>query len=79
MGMGSWARNLSKRGLLGLKGFRSQAKLAMRADAHELQYFFIGLAVDQNQVGLDMTVPVVFPVASESVVAVARLQRLIAG
>lgn len=39
----------------------------MRAEAHELQYLVIRLAVDQQQVGLDVTVSVVLPVAGQGV------------
>jgi hypothetical protein len=47
----------------------------MRADAHQLQYFVIELAVEQYQVRLDMTITMVFPVASERMVAAAVIGR----
>lgn len=55
----------------------SQAKLAMRAEAHELQYGGVRLPIDQHQVWLDVTIPVVFPVASQCVVTVFLSQWLV--
>eukprot|EP01012_Entosiphon_sulcatum_P034746 TRINITY_DN44123_c0_g1_i1.p1 TRINITY_DN44123_c0_g1~~TRINITY_DN44123_c0_g1_i1.p1 ORF type:complete len:136 (+),score=4.50 TRINITY_DN44123_c0_g1_i1:270-677(+) len=49
----------------------------MRSETHELQHGVIRLAVNQHQVGLDVTVPVVFPVAGEGVVTVLLGQRLV--
>ncbi len=54
---------------------RSEAELAVRAEAHEIEMFGVGLAVDQNQVGADVTVPVVFPLPARCVVAMAGRER----
>ena len=42
----------------------------MRTQAHESQYVGIGLLIDQNEVRLHMAVTLIFPVASQGVVAV---------
>ncbi len=49
----------------------------MRPKPDELQRIIIGLAVDQNQIGLHMAVAVVFPVAGQCVVAVAGFEWLV--
>lgn len=41
-----------------------QPKLAMRTKADELQYSVIWFAVNQQQIRLDVAVPMVFPVAA---------------
>ena len=42
----------------------------MRTQAHESQYVGIGLLIDQNEVRLHMAVTLIFPVASQGMVAV---------
>ncbi|WP_425285514.1 hypothetical protein [Azotobacter beijerinckii] len=56
---------------------QSPPKLAVRAKAYELQPLGILLPVDQHQVRLDVAVALVFPVASQRMVTVSRLQRLV--
>lgn len=51
----------------------------MRAEADELQHGVIRLAVNQDQVRLDMTVSVVLPLAAQCVVAVLLGQWLVVG
>ena len=41
----------------------------MRAKTDELQYFVVGLAIDQNQVGLDVTIAMILPIASKRMIA----------
>lgn len=55
---------------------RSEAKFAVRAKSHQIEMVSIGLAVNQHQVGPDMTVPVVFPLTAKRVVSMARRQRI---
>jgi len=45
--------------------------------AHEIQVPGGGLAVDQDEVGPDMAVPVVLPLPAKRVVAVARRERAV--
>jgi len=59
------------------KSKRSQTKLTMRAETHELQHCIVWLSVDQHQVGLNVAVAEVFPIPHEGVVAVLLCQRLI--
>jgi len=42
----------------------------MRAKPNELQCLGIGFPIDQHQVGFDVAVPMVFPVASKCMVEV---------
>ena len=51
----------------------------MRSKTDELQQGVVRLAINQHQVRLDITVPVVFPVAGQRVVAVLLGQWLIFG
>ena len=53
---------------------RSEAECAVRAEAHQIEVSSVGLAVDQHQVGTEMTVPVILPLPAERVVAVPRRQ-----
>ncbi len=45
-------------------------KLAVRAQAHELQNRRVQLSIDQDQIGSDMTIPVIFPSPDQGMVAV---------
>ena len=49
----------------------------MGAKPDELQGVGVWLLVDRHQVGLDVTVPMVFPVASQRVVTVLLRQRMV--
>ncbi len=49
----------------------------MRADAHELENVRSGLAVDEYEVGLDVTIPMVFPFACAQMIAMLVGQRLV--
>ena len=51
----------------------------MRAQPHQLKSLRIGLAVNQHQVGLDVAIVVVFPLAGQEVVSVLFVQRKIIG
>ncbi|PAV66372.1 hypothetical protein WR25_04291 [Diploscapter pachys] len=42
----------------------------MRSETYELQHGVIWLAINQHQVGLDVAVPVIFPVTGERVIVV---------
>ncbi len=55
----------------------SQAKLAMRSKANELQHRIIRFSINQHKVGLHVTVPVILPVAGQRVVAMLLRQRLV--
>ena len=48
----------------------------MRAEANQLQGARVWLAVDEDQVGLDVAVPMVVPFAAERMVDVPLRQRL---
>lgn len=49
----------------------------MRPETDELQGIVVGLAVNQHQIGLDVAIAVVFPVANQRVIAVLFGQRLV--
>ncbi len=49
----------------------------MRAKSNELQCLGVGLSIDQHQVGFDVAIPMIFPIASECMVAVPWVQGLI--
>ena len=49
----------------------------MKFQAHEIEMLAVGLAVDQDQIGPDVTVPVVFPLAGQRMISIMRLKRLI--
>ena len=49
----------------------------MRAKPRQAQDVGIGLAVDQQQVGLDVAFTVARPIAGKVVIAVARIEGLI--
>jgi len=51
----------------------------MRPDAHELQNIGTRLPVNQHQVGFDVAVPMVFPFAGQSMVAVLSCKWQIIG
>jgi len=50
-----------------------QTKLAVRAKPNELQRRVIWLSIDQNEVGLDVTIPMILPLARKRMVTVPRL------
>jgi len=57
----------------------SKSKFAMRTETHKLQHCVIRFSVDQHQVGFDVAVTVVFPVAGQRMVAMLLGQRLVVG
>ena len=52
-------------------------KLAVRTRADELQNVCVRLAVDQEQIGLEVALPKIMPFAGQGVVAVFFGQRLV--
>jgi hypothetical protein len=52
---------------------RSQSQLGMRSQPHQAQDVCIRFLIDKNEVRLYVAVPVIFPVASQGVVAVTWL------
>ena len=50
----------------------------MGSKSDKLEHISIGLAVDQHQVGFHVTVPVIFPLANQWVVAEAWRKWLVA-
>ena len=54
---------------------RSKTKLAVGAETHEIEMSGVGLAIDQDQVGPDMTVPVVLPGPRQGMVEMAPSKR----
>ncbi len=51
----------------------------MRTKPYELECLRIWLTVDQHKVRSEMTVPVIDPIARQSVIPMARLQHLVLG
>lgn len=49
----------------------------MRAEANELQCVVVGLAVNQDQVGLDMAIPVITPISDQREVTVACVRYVV--
>jgi len=54
-----------------------QPKFAMRSEPHQSHEVIARFLVNQHQVGLNETVPLVLPVARQHVVAETRLKQLI--
>ncbi len=57
--------------------YRSKPEFRMRTKAHQSQCVVIWFLINQNQVGFDMAIPMILPLASQSMVTVARLQGLV--
>ena len=57
----------------------SKPQFAVRAQTHQLQSSFVGQAIYEHQVWLDVAIAVVFPVTSKAMIMVARFQRLVVG
>jgi hypothetical protein len=55
----------------------SSEKLAVRAKPGQAKRVGVGLAIDQQQVRLDVAFPIACPIARKIVIAVAGIQRLI--
>jgi len=51
----------------------------MRSKPHLAKGRIVRLLINQHQVGFDVAVPVIFPVAAKSVITEALLKRLIVG
>jgi len=49
----------------------------MRAETNELQHSLVRFSINQHQVGLDVTITVILPVAGQRVVVVPLGQRLV--
>ena len=49
----------------------------MRTETDELEYVVVRFSVDQDQVGLDVTIPVVLPITTERMIVVLVGQNLI--
>src|SRR5260370_1244849 len=68
-----------KMGLKNLPPPCSQAKLAMRAKAHEFEAVVIRLAVDENEIRSEMAVTVIGPFAGQWVIEIPARQRRVGG
>lgn len=53
----------------------SQAKFGVRTEADQAQSVGIRLLVDQHQIGFDVAVSMIVPIAAQRVIAVVRLER----
>ncbi len=51
----------------------------MGPEAHELQNVFVWFAVDEDEVGFDVAVTVIFPIPDKRVISAARLLGLVPG
>jgi hypothetical protein len=49
----------------------------MRAETHPLKTAVIRLAIDQEKVGLDVTIPMIFPLAGERMIEIPPGQGLV--
>ena len=56
-----------------------QAKLGMRAQAHQLKAIRVGNPVDQYQIGPDVAIPMVTPSARKRMILETFCQRLVIG
>ena len=56
---------------------RLPEKLTVRTQTDKLQYLSIWLAVDQQQIGLEVALPMVAPVPSQSVIVISFGQRFV--
>jgi hypothetical protein len=57
----------------------SQTEFAVRTETDELQHAVVRFSVDQDQVRLDVAIPVVLPVSTERMIVVLLGQNLIMG
>lgn len=57
----------------------SQTELRMGSEAHESKGLGVGLLVDEDQVGLDVAVSVVAPVAAQGVVVMPAAEGPVGG
>ena len=55
----------------------SKTKLAVRAEPDKLKACIVRLAVDQDEVGPDVAIAVIAPLAAERMIEIAARQRLI--
>ena len=55
----------------------SQAKLAVRAEADKLKARLVRLAVNEDEVGPDVAIAVIAPLATELVIEIPPGQRLV--
>ncbi len=55
----------------------SQAKLAVRAEADKLKARLVRLAVNEDEVGPDVAIAVIAPLAAELVIEIPPWQRLV--
>jgi hypothetical protein len=51
----------------------------VRAEADKLKIFIVGFAVDQDQVGLDVAVPMIVPVTRQRVIETPARQLIVIG
>src|ERR1700693_431288 len=56
---------------------RSQTEFAVRAEADKVQARLVRLAVDQDEVGPDVAIAVIAPLAAERVIEIPPRQRLV--
>lgn len=56
---------------------KSNAQFAVRTETDELNYFSIGLWVNQHQVGFDVAVSMVLPITCQQMIAVLISQWLV--
>ena len=48
----------------------SQPQFAVGTETHQLQHVLAGFSVDENQIGPDVTIPMVMPVSGQCMIAV---------
>lgn len=54
-----------------------EAEFGMRSQPHQLQGLFIRLAIDEDEVGPDMAIAMIFPIASQCMVAEPCVQHMV--
>ena len=50
----------------------------MRTETDQIERVLIGFPVNENEIGFEMTIPVIFPLTDQGMVVMARRERLAA-
>jgi hypothetical protein len=57
----------------------SEAKLTVRAEAHQIEVFVVRLAVNENEIGPDVAIAMIVPLAGQRMIDIAARQWRVGG
>ena len=57
----------------------SQPQFAVGTETHQLQHVLAGFSVDEDQIGPDVTIPMILPFSRQRVIAVPLAERPVLG